>query len=223
MSGVSFTAGTLSTITDCVTHVESNLNRGTIGASSKPTSTEVQRWLIQAKQELMEFHGFTWRRVFSYADTSAGEYRYALPLDFGEGGHVIRDTTNDVRITQIDPVSFDSIFVDVAGDSSSYPEYYTIKDRELWLSQPASGTYRLELEYLRTGDDTSATDISYLPELMRFRICDYATYRAFLVLELYNSATAYKDDWLRGISQSKKRDNRKRWSATGYKTRPWFV
>lgn len=223
MSGVAFTAGTLSTLSTCADHVEGSLNRGTLSTTSNPTLAEVQRWLIQAKQELMETHGFTWRRVFSYADTSSGEYRYALPLDFGEGGYVIRDISNDVRLTQLDPVSFDSIFVDVAGDSSAYPTYYTIKDRELWLSQPASGTYRLELEYLRTGDDTTTTDVSYIPELMRFRMCDFAIYKSFIKLELWTAATAYKDDWLRGVQQSKKRDARKRWAAVQFRARPWFV
>jgi len=223
MSGVSFNAGTLSDIDDCITHVQSNLNRGTLSATSKPTSTEVQNWLIRAKQELMETHGFTWRRVFSYLDTVAGTYRYALPLDFGEGGYIIRDITNDKRLTPIDPTAFDSIFVDVAGDENATLTYYTIKDRELWLSNPAGGVYRLELEYMRTGDDSTSTDVSYLPELARYKICDYATYRSFIALEMWEAASAYKGEWTSGISVSKKRDNRKRWAALGYKVRPFII
>ena len=220
---MAFTAGTLSDISDCVAAVGSNINRGTLSSTSRPKESEVQNWLIRAKQELAEAHGFTWRRVFSYMDTATDTYRYALPADFDEGAHVLRDITNDVRLTLIDNVSFDSIFVDVAGDSSAVPTYYTIKSNELWLSYPASGVYRFELEYNRTGDDTSATDVSWLPELMRFKMCDYATYRSFIVLQNWNGATAYKGEWSSGLGQSKRRDNRKRWAAVGYKARVWMI
>lgn len=223
MSGGSFNAGTLSNIDDCTAHVQSKLNRGTLSANSKPMLKDVQDWLARAKQELMEAHNFTWRRVFSYVDTVVSTYRYTLPADFGEGGYILRDITNDIRLTPIDSVSFDSIFPDVAGDSTSVPEYYTLKDRELWLSQPASGTYRLELEYERTGDDVSPNTVSYIPELMRFKMCDYAIYRSFIEIENWNAAQAYKGEWDGGIFQSKKRDTRKRWAALGYKARQWMV
>jgi hypothetical protein len=220
---VAFNAGTLATISSCTSHVESVLNRGTLSSSTRPTSTQVQNWLIQAKQKLMEAHGFTWRRVFSYLDTSSGEYRYALPLDFGEGGHIIRDITQDDRLVPVDPEAFDTMFPDVAGTDNKAPSCYTIKDRELWLCNPASGTYRLELEYLRTGDDSTTTDVSYIPELRRFEMCDFAIYRAFVLLEMYESAAPYKNDWAQGISQSKTRDNIKKWSARGYSRRLWWI
>lgn len=225
MSGVSFNAGTLADIDACTSHVESNLNRGTLSASSKPTSTEVQNWLIRAKQELMDTFGFTWSRVYAYMTTTSGEWRYALPLDFAEGGFIIRNTTvaNGERLTVLDPVSFDSLFPDVADESSDVPTYCTIKDRELWLSAPASGTNRLELEYLRTGDDSTTTDVSYIPELMRFRMCDYATYRAFVALEMWNNSQVYKAEWDYALRKSNRRDKKKRWSALGYKVRGFIV
>ena len=225
MSGVSFNAGTLATITNCITHVQSNLNRGTLSATSKPTSTEVQNWLIRAKQELMDTFGFTWSRVYAYMTTSSGEYRYALPLDFAEGGFVIRDTTttNGARLTVLDPVSFDSLFPDVADESSDAPTYATIKDRELWLSAPASGTYRLEIEYLRSGDDSTTTDVSYIPELMRFRMCDYATYRALIAIKEFPTAQVYKSEWDYALRKSNRRDKKKRWAALGYKVRGYIL
>ena len=223
MGSVPFNAGTLSDIDDCVTQVQNNINRGTLSSSTNPTTTEVQNWLIRAKQKLMEIHGYTWRRVFAYLDTSSGEYRYALPLDFGQGGHILRDITQDERLVYVNPTSFDTTFPDVDGDSSGEPEYYTIKDRELWLSREASGTYRLELEYDRTGDDSTTTDISYIPEARRFDMCDYATYRAFIKLEMYNSAQAFKVEWAESTNQSKFTDTRKRWKALGYKRRLWFI
>jgi len=220
---VAFNAGTLSDISDCVTEVENNLNRGTLSSSSNPTSTQVQNWLIKAKQKLMEIHGYTWRRVFAYMDTSSGEYRYALPADFGSGGHVLRDITQDERLVPIDPVMFDTMFPDCAGSDSSYPEFYTIKDRELWFSKPTSGVYRLELEYARTGDDSSASDVSYIPELRRFDMCDYAIYKSFVVLRLFEAAAPYKQEWIESTNISKSIDTRKRWSALGYKRRLWVI
>jgi len=225
MSGVSFNAGTLADIDDCVTHVQSNINRGTLSSTSKPTSTEVQNWLIRAKQELMDTFGFTWSRVFAYMDTTAGEYRYALPLDFAEGGFIIRETTTSqgTTLTVLDPVSFDRLFPDVEDEASAAPTYATIKDRELWLSAPAGGTYRLQIEYLRSGDDSTTTDISYIPELMRFRMCDYATYRSFAALQMWNDAQVYKAEWELALRKSNRRDKKKRWSALGYKIRPFIV
>jgi len=225
MSGAAFNAGTLPDMQDCVTHVQSNINRGTLGSSTKPTITEVERWLTDAKQRLVESHGFTWERVYAYMDTTTNEYRYALPADFGQGGFVIREvtTSHGKTLTVLDPVSFDRLFPDVPNEASDAPTYATIKDRELWLSAPAGGTYRLEMEYLRTGDDTTPNDISYIPELMRFKMCDYATYRSFLVLQMWEIASIYKTEWESSLSASKKRDGRKRWSAIGYKVRPYII
>jgi len=223
MSGADFNAGTLSTIEDCIAKVSRNINRGTLSASSKPSINDVQGWLVEAKQRIQEFHNYDWRSVFVYMDTIANEYRYALPSDFSQGGHVIRDTSNDERLVYIDPVAFDTIYPDVAGSSSSAPEYYTIRDRELWLSSPASGVYRFELWYTRTGDDATPTDISYLPEVVRFKICDYATYRAFLSLQEWDGANAYKASWSEGIGVSKVKDSRKKWAERGYKLRRFVL
>jgi len=220
---MAFNAGTLPNIDSCATEVQGNLNRGTLSATSKPTLTQVHNWLIRAKEKLAEEHGYSWRRVFAYMDTSASSYRYSLPSDFGEGGFLIRDTTQDIRLNVIDPVSFDSFFVDVAGSESGPPLYATVKSNELWLSKPANGVYRFELEYDRTGDDTSPADVSYLPEGMRFKICDYATYRGFIALEMWEAAAAYKTEWTGEVIKSKQRDTRKKWKSRGYKTRHWLV
>ena len=220
---MSFNAGTLSNIDACVTEVQSNLNRGALSESSKPKLTQVKNWLIRAKQELAEQHGFEWKRVFSYMDTAASEYRYILPPDFGEGGQVIKDITQDIPLVYIDQVAFDYLFVDPAGDSTAPPTYYTIKSHELWLSQPASGAFRLEMQYDRTGADVSTDDVSYLPELMRFRMCDYATYRAFITLENWNAAQTYKEEWRVSSVTSKRRDMKNKWKSQGYRVRSWFI
>ena len=218
---VAFNQSTVSTTANLVTEVQTNLNRGTIGASSTPTSTQVTNWLIRAKEELMEVFGFSWSRVFSYLDTSAGTYQYALPADFAGGGVVLRDLTQDKRLSQAAPISFDTMYPDVDGGSNAVPNTYCIKDRELWLNCKADGTYRLELEYQRSGEDSTAETWSYLPESMLFKLTDYATYRSFIMLQQWVAAKAYKDEWELSTKKSTKGDNRKKWSAMGFQALNW--
>ena len=220
---VAFTAGTLATISDCVSEVGATIHRGTLSASTSPTETQVQNWLIRAKQELSEMYGFTWRRAYKYADTVAGTWCYALPADYAGGGSVnrLRNLTDDELVTFVDPATFDAEYPDPAGSSNGAVDYYTIKDRELWLSCPANGVVRLELEYNRSGDDTSATDISYLPEIMRFKIIDFAVYRSYLHLQMWDAANIFKAEWGMGVQQSKKGDGSKKWASMGYMCRNW--
>lgn len=219
---VAFTAGTLSDIDDCISHVEKHLHRGTLSASSTPSSTDVQNFLIRAKQKLAEQYGFTWRRKYAYASTASGTWQYALPADFGGGTTVLREITSlDERLTFCSPVEFDSAYGDPAGADSVAPSTYTIKDRELWLSAPANGTYTLELEYLRTGDDSTATDISWLPEVARFKICDYAIYRSYILLQNWNAAASYKGEWVDGVQGAKHGNAHQKWAQIGYRALNW--
>jgi len=218
---VEFNQTTLATTANLTTEVQTNLNRGTIGATSTPTSTQVLNWLIRAKEEIQEVFGFTWRRAFSYADTVAGTYRYALPKDFAGGGTVLRDLTQNKRLTFAQPVVFDTAYPDVAGDGNSVPHTYTIKDRELWLNCEADGVYRLELEYERSGEDSTAETWSYIPEAMLFKLTDYATYRAFMMLQQWNAAQAYKSEWELSVRKSTKGDSRKKWATMNYMAMNW--
>ena len=221
-NNVAFTAGTLSNLAACRTEVQGALHRGTLSSSTTPTSTQVNNFLAFAKQELSEEFGFTWRRKFSYAALAAGSWQYALPADFGGGAYVLRDITSDRRMSFVDATTFDTLYPDVAGSSQEVPKYYTIKDRELWLHAPANGAYTIELEYDRTGDDTSADDVSYLPEIFRFKICTYAKYQSFLLLHDYNAASIYKSEWKLGLKKSKKSDGRKKWMNMGYMAKSWY-
>lgn len=217
---VAFTAGTLSTISTCSTQVEKNISRA-LSSTSTPTSTEVQNWLIQGKEELLEEYDFTWKRVYKYADTTAGTYRYALPADFVGETTIVRDLTQGIRLTFIDRVTFDTNYPNPSGSGNVTPYYFTIKDRELWLHAPADGTYRLEMEYQRSGDDSTSTDVSYLPELMRFRICDFATQRAFMRLQQWDAANMYGREWQIGLKKSKRRDGIAKWAEQGYHMKNW--
>ena len=219
---VSFTAGTLSDVDDCVTHVQKHLHRGTLSASTTPSSTDVQNFIIRAKQKLAQKYGFTWRRKYAYASTAAGTWQYALPADFGGGGTILRETTStDDRLTFYDPTSFDSNYADPSGSDNAAPEIYTIKDRELWLHAPADGTYTLELEYQRTGDDSTSTDISWLPESARFMLCDYAIYRSFVLLQNWEAAANYKSEWIADTMDAKHGNSGQKWAQMGYMAKNW--
>lgn len=219
---VSFNAGTLSDIDACITEVEDKLKRGTLSATSSPTSTAVQRWLIRAKEELCENRNYTWTRKYAYADTVAGTYRYAMPADYHGGQCTIRDITNDYPIVIVPDSQFDVKFPDMSAESSDEPVIACIKDRELWIGPPAGGVYRLELEYNRSGDDTTTTDFSYLPEIERYRCCDKAVGEACESLDWWDKAKYYQTKWEVGLVKSKKADARKKWSKTNYQALSWM-
>ena len=220
-SAVEFNQSTIASTANLITEVQTNLNRGTIGASSTPNTTQVTNWLIRAKEELQEVFGFTWRRVFAYADTVAGTYRYALPKDFAGGGTVLRDLTQNKRLDYAPPISFDTMYPDIAGSDNAVPHTYTIKDRELWLNCEADSVYRLELEYERSGEDSTAATWSYLPEAMLFKLTDYATYRALMILRQWPAAQAYKAEWEFAVKKSTKGDNRKKWASMNFQCLNW--
>lgn len=219
---LAFTAGTLSTITNCISQVEQVLHRGTLSGSTTPTSAQVQSYLIFAKQELCEEFGFTWLRKYSYASPAAGEWQLGLPSDFGGSAYILRDITSNKRLSFVDPVTFDTLYPDVAGSSQEPIKYFTVKDRELWLHAPSNGTYTLELEYQRTGDDSTATDVSYLPEIFRYKICTYAIYKSFIMLQQWDAANIHKSEWESGLRRSRKGDGKKKWAAMGYQAKAWF-
>lgn len=220
-SVVGFNAGTLADIDGCVGYVESKLKRGTLGATTTPTSTEVQTEIIRAKEELCEMFGFTWQRKFAYAACVADTSIYAMPLDYNGGPVSLRDTTNNRKLRYVVPGIFDLKWPDMSGESSNKLEIFTIKDRELWIGPPAASTYQIELEFSRSGDDSTATDVSYIPELLRFRICDYAISQSFKILHMWNEAKLYEDAWNTGLLKIKRGDRRKKWAANNYQALSW--
>ncbi len=220
-SPVAFTAGTLTTITNCVTEVEARLKRGTLGSTTEPTSTEVQRWLIMAKQMLAEKKGFSFRRRYATASTTSGTYRYALPPDYTGGLTVLRDTSNDRRITIWLSDQFDTKYPDPSAESNNEPKVATVKDRELWLMPPPDGTYTLELEYDRSGDDNTTTDFSWMPELERYRCCDYATWRALMSLHMWEQAMLYKQIWMEDIAEAIRADGKRKFKSMNFQAISW--
>jgi len=214
---VSFTAGTLATSAEMITEIESKLKRGTLGANSSPTSTSVNRWLVRAKEELMQVKSFDFSRRYAYATLTAGDYRVSLPPDYAGGSIRLNDQTNDYRLVPWPSHIFDSKFPDVDAESNGAPRVFTIKHMELWLAPPVNASTILELEYDRSSDDNTTTDFAYLPEVERFRCCDYALYEACESLEDWEKAKWYWDKWARGLGRSVGADARKKWKNMGFR------
>ena len=221
-SVVAFTAGTLSTINSMVSEVETKIQRGTLSATTVPTTTQVQNWLIRGKEELAEIKNFTWSRKYAYADTAAGTWRYALPADYGGGDVSLRDLTNDKKIPVWSRIGFDSEYPDPAGNDNDEPDVACIRGRELWMNCPADGTYRYELEYNRTGEDSTSTDVSWIPEIDRWRICDFAVMEAFYSLQQWEAGDRYAQRWGFNMDKARKADGKQKWQDMDYHCPLWL-
>jgi hypothetical protein len=219
---VDFTAGTLGTLSACIDEVEVKLNRGTLSATTTPSTTKVADWISRAKQEVAETKQYTWKRRFVYATTTASQYRYSLPPDYDGGKLSIRDMTNDRKIRVIDGNLFDTWYPDMSKEANGAPKVATIKNREIWLGPPSSANITIELEYDRSGDDITAGDISWLPEMARFLCCDFATAESFRSLHQWKAAQIYDDRWMAGLGKSVKADGKRKWSGVGFRCKSIF-
>jgi hypothetical protein len=152
----------------------------------------------------------------------ADTYRYALPPDYNGGLIKIRDMTNDREVVLWTPDLFDTRYPDVSEEDSDEPIVATIKNMELWLNCPAGGVYRLELEYGRSGDDNTTTDMAWLPEIERFRCCDFAIFQSFRSLHMWQEAALYQQDWMQGIMKARRADGKRRWARMGYQLPNWI-
>jgi hypothetical protein len=218
---VGFTAGTLPTVSACVDEVEVKLKRGTLGANTTPSITNVTTWLIRAKEELAEIKQFTWKRRYATATGVNGQYRYSLPPDFS-GIISLRDMTNDRKISIVDNNIYDYHYPDMSEETGDAPIVATIKNNEIWFGPPCSGGEVFELEYNRSGDDVTPSDFSWLPEIERFRCCDFATAEAFRSLHQWEAASIYDTRWNTGLAKAIRADGKKKWSSMGYKCRSMF-
>jgi hypothetical protein len=207
---VAFTTGVLSTIISCVNEVEAKLKRGTLSATSSPTLTNVKNWLKRGKLELMEAKNYTFSRKYAYTDLVAGGFRYALPPDFNGGNVRIRDVTNDNIIGLMVPEEWDIRFPNLANVESGDIEIACIKNMELWVYPPPASSDRIEIEYSRSGAETTADDFSYIPELQRFQCCDFALAHSFESLHMFDVADRFFAYWERDILKNKLADNRRK-------------
>ena len=224
-STVSFTAGTLADVDSMVTEVESKLSKDrslTLRENTNPKLTSVQRWLVKAKETLMQAKSYSFARRFASASLTADDYRIALPPDYNGGNVRVRLQSNNSGVSPftllIWPANkFDLKFPDPDEEENNEPRVCCIKNRELWLWPPAIETCTVHLEYDRSGDDNTATDFSFLPEVERFLCCDYAIYQSFLSLQKWAEAGIFKSEWLAGLGISKKADVKRKWQEIGWR------
>lgn len=208
---VKFEYGVLSSIANCVSEVESKLQRGTLSTGTTPTLAQVQGWLKRGKLELMEHKDYSFSRKYAYVDLTADTYRYSLPGDFSGGDVRLVDTTNDRSIIIWDSSKYDRRFPDPSEETSNEVLVACIKNMELWVAPPPDSSDRLELQYPRSGAETTADDFTWLPELERFRCCDFALANAFEALHQYAVADRYYGRWNEGLIKSRRADGRKKW------------
>lgn len=210
-SVVAFTAGVLADEDACVAEVASKLKRGTLSATSTPTETEVKNWLVRAKEELAEVKDYSFNRKFAQATLSAGDYRISLPPDYNGGLPIVRDTTNDRAINVFSQVLFDKAYPDPSAEDNGEPIEATIKNMELWLTPPANGSTVIEIEYQRSGAATTASSFDWLPEIERFRCCDFAIAMSFESLHQFNVADRYLNRFGGALAKSVRADGRRKW------------
>ena len=208
-----FTNGALSTLATCVSEVESKLQRGTLSTSTAPTLAQVQNWLRRMKLEIAEEFGFSFTRKYATVSLSADTYRYSLPPDFNGGQVTLRDTTNNREIPVWSKSWYDKKFPDPSEEDSSRVIIACIKNMELWLAPPPDSSDTLELEYPRSGAETTADDFTWLPLLMRYRCCDGAVAEAFDALHMWAEADRYYAKFGMGLKKARRADNRKRWQG----------
>ena len=221
-STVTLNAGTLATISSCVAEVESKLQRGTLSTTTAPTLAQVQTWLIRAKEELAEVKNFTFRRRFAYCALTAGTYIYSMPPDYAGGEIRIKDISNDRDIEVWPRHVYDMKFPDPSAESNNEPRACTIKNMELWFIPPPNAAITIQVEYLRSGADNTTTDFSWLPEIERFRCCDYAIAEGFESLQLYDRAQLYHAKWQQGLMKARRSDGKKVWNKHNYQTISWL-
>jgi hypothetical protein len=208
-----FTAGTLSTLAACITEVESKLKRGTLSTTTTPTLAQTENWLRRKKQEIAEAFGFSFVRKYAYVTLVADTYRYSLPSDYAGGQISLVDTTHNRAIRVVSKSKYDLILPDPSDEESNEVTWACVKNMELWLAPPPSGTDTLQLEYQRSGVETTADDFTWLPELMRYRCCDGAVAEAFESLHMWAESDRYTGKFEMGVAKAKRADNRKRWQG----------
>lgn len=208
---VAFTTGVLAGMSECVDEVESKIHRGTLGVTTTPTLAQVQNWLRRAKMELSEVKNFTFNRKYATATTTAGTYRYALPPDYNGGLTRLKDTTNDVWIPIWQANWYDRKYPDPSAESNDEIAVATVKNMEIWFAPPPGGAYTIELEYDRSGAETTASDFSWLPEIERYRCCDFAIAEAFEALHDFQKSNVYRAKWNQGLSKAIRADGKRKW------------
>lgn len=72
------------------------------------------------------------------------------------------------------------------------------------------------------GGGSSAGDFSWLPEIERFRCCDFALWMSFDSLGNQLGSEFYKKRWAKGLGKSVRSDGKRKWSTSGFRIRSVF-
>ena len=214
---VDFTCGTMPDLSALVTEVESKLNRGTLSSTSVPSLSDVQRWLVRGKAQLLQGKAYSFANRFAHATLSLGCYTLGLPPDFNGGKLTVADRTNDITLKAVSAHLFDLKYPDLNDESNGLVKFYSIQNMKMYFAPPAQSDIEIRLTYIRSGDDNTATDFSYIPEVERFRCCDYALFEANESLENFTAAEWYLKKWQMGVKSSNVADGRRKWKDTGYR------
>jgi hypothetical protein len=221
-STVDYAASTLGTLSAMIDEVGLKLNRGPISASSYPSDTQVAQWLVRGKQEFAKTKSFTWRRRYVTTTTTSGVYRYSMPPDYDGGTPIIKDNTNNNNIKVISNSRYDDIYPNPSETSGSQPSIATIKNMELWLGPPPGGDYVLEMEYIRSGDDQTPYDFTWIPEPDRWAIVDFAASEGFESLHDFEKATWHRQKYTGSTASARRADSKRKWSSSEKRARNIF-
>jgi hypothetical protein len=133
-----------------------------------------------------------------------------LPEDYN-GNPKLRDTTNDRFIQVVGNDLVDKMFPDVSAENRNEPIVATIKNMELWVVPPVDASTVLELEYDRSGAESTADSFAWMPELDRFLCCDFAVAEAFESIHMWGESDRYRQKWNMGIGLAVRADGKRKW------------
>ena len=69
---------------------------------------------------------------------------------------------------------------------------------------------------------SAAGDFSWLPEIERFRCCDFALWKSFESLGNEIASQFYRQKWNGGLKKSVRSDGKRKWSTSGFRARSAF-
>jgi hypothetical protein len=162
--------------------------------------------------EVAEAFGFTYIRKYAYTTLVVGQYRYSLPPDFG-GVISLVDTTNNRDIVVDAESRYDLVLPDPSDATSGRVRFACVKNLELWLGPPPDSTDTFQLEYERSGAETTADDYTWLPELMRYRCCDGAIAEAFEAIHMWQESDRYVAKFEMGLAKARRADSKRKWTG----------
>lgn len=211
-----YTTGVLATLSACVEEVESKLKRGTLSASTTPTLTQVQNWLKRAKMELVEVKGFTFSHKSATGELLAGYWFCNLPEDYNGGEIAVLDVANHRKIDVWTASWFDLKYPTPWSEPRGKIKVACVKDMKLWFVPRPSEDETIMINYDRSGSESTADDFSWLPEIERFRCCDFALGEAFGSLHMWEQAQFFMGRWKADMANAMKSDSKRKWHGKRY-------